>query len=100
MADPDQVTPLLMAILNGHFDVASYLIEHGANPNKWDWWGRSPLYAAVDMNTLPHGGRPDRPSLDETTSLADDRALLAAGANPNPQLKLLPPYRTSARIAA
>ena len=35
----------------------SYLIEAGANPNKWDWWGRTPLYSAVDVNTLPHGGR-------------------------------------------
>ncbi len=64
MADPDSVSPLLLAILNGHFDVAAYLIGKGANPNKWDWWGQSPLYAAVDLNTIPHGGRPDRPSLE------------------------------------
>ena len=38
--------------------------------NKWDTWGRSPLYAAVDMNTLPTGGRADRPSLDKTSSLS------------------------------
>src|SRR5690606_24149866 len=52
--------PLVVAINNFHFDVAAYLIEAGADPNRWDWWGRSPLYAAVDMNTIPHGGRPDR----------------------------------------
>ena len=51
------ITPLIMAIDNCHFDIAAYLIEAGANPNKWDWWGRTPLYMAVDMNTLPHGGR-------------------------------------------
>src|SRR5438876_4500722 len=93
MADPDSVSPLLLAILNGHFDVAAYLIGKGANPNKWDWWGQSPLYAAVDLNTIPHGGRPDRPSLDETTSLQVIEMLLDAGAFPNLQLKLLPPYR-------
>ena len=56
------------ALLNAHFDTAKYLLEAGANVNKWDFWGRTPLYAAVDFNTLPHGGRPDRPSLDDTTS--------------------------------
>jgi ankyrin len=93
LADPEEVSPLLLAILNGHFDLAAYLIQRGATPGKWDWYGRTPLYAAVDMNTLPRGGRPDRPSLDVTTSLHIIEQLLAAGANPNPQLKLAPPFR-------
>jgi ankyrin repeat protein len=92
--DPDGVTPLLSALLNAHFDTAKFLLAASANPNKWDWWGRTPLYAAVDYNTLPHGGRPDRPSLDDTTSLQMIEILLAAGANPNAQLKLFPPYRS------
>jgi ankyrin repeat protein len=94
LGDPDNVSPLLVATLNGRWDVATYLINKGANINKWDWWGQSPLYAAVDMNTIPHGGRPDRPSLDETTSLDVIRLLLEKGANPNLQLKLLPPFRS------
>jgi ankyrin repeat protein len=93
LADPEQVSPLLLSILNGHFDLAAYLIQQGANPGKWDWYGRTPLYAAVDLNTIPRGGRPDRRSLDTTTSLQIIEQLLAAGANPNPQLKLAPPFR-------
>jgi len=93
LPDPEGVTPLIMAITNFHFDVGAYLIGKKANVNTWDWWGRTPLYCAVDLNTIPHGGRPDQPSLDETTSLQLIRILLDAGANPNVQLKLFPPYR-------
>jgi ankyrin repeat protein len=93
LADPEEVSPLLLSVLNGHYDLAAYLIQKGASVGKWDWYGRTPLYAAVDMNTIPRGGRPDRPSLDTTTSLQIIEQLLAAGANPNPQLKLAPPFR-------
>jgi uncharacterized protein len=93
LPDPKGVTALFLAIDNFHFDLAKYLIEKGANPNKWDWWGRTPLYSAVDVNTVPHGGRPDLPSTDKTTSLEIIDLLLKAGAWPNVQLKMLQPYR-------
>ena len=94
LTDPDDVSPLLLATLNFNFDVAAFLVKQGANVNKWDTWGRSPIYAVVDMNTLPTGGRADRPSLDKTTGLKLIEVLLDAGANPNLQLKLFPPYRS------
>ena len=43
---------------------------------------------------MPRGGRPDRPSSDQTTGLEVIEMLLKAGANPNMQLKLFPPYRS------
>ena len=93
LTDPDDVTPMMQAIENFNFDVAALLIEHHAEVNKWDLWGRSALYSAVDMNTLPVSGRADRPSKDKTSSLQLIEKLLVAGANPNLQLKLFPPYR-------
>jgi ankyrin repeat protein len=92
--DPDGVSPLLESILNLNFDVAAFLIKHGVDVDHWDTWGRSPLYAAVDVDTLPVGGRADRPSLDQTSGLRVIKMLLVAGANPNLQLKLFPPYRS------
>jgi uncharacterized protein len=94
LTDPDGVTPLLLATLNLNFDVAALLVQHGADLDKWDFWGRSPLYAAVDMNTLPVGGRADRPPAGAVTGVQLIRLLLEAGANPNLQLKLFPPYRS------
>jgi uncharacterized protein len=98
LSDPERVSPLNLALINQNFDFAAYIIEAGADVDRWDFFGRSPLYNAVDMNTLPalgnrEGGRNDIPSADATTPLEIVAMLLAAGANPNLQLKLRPPYR-------
>jgi ankyrin repeat protein len=85
---------LLSAILNLHFDIAAFLLKRGVEVDHWDTWGRSALYAAVDLDSIPTGGRADRPSLDHTSSLELIQLLLGAGANPNLQLKLFPPYRS------
>ena len=92
--DPNGITPLLMATLNARWDVAAYLIEAGADVNRWDTWGRSPLYSTVDYNTVPRGGRPDRPSQDATSPVQVATMLLDKGANPNVMLKVFPPYRS------
>ena len=94
--DPDRVTPLNMALLNLHFEFAAYMIEAGADVNKWDLFGRSPIYMAADVSTLPvkgNGAMAVLPSEDSVTALDVAKKLLAAGANPNLQLKRRPPYR-------
>ena len=93
MPDPDEITPLLMAMLNARFDIAKYLIEQEADINKWDRYGRTPLYSVIDYKTLPTGGRPDRQSTDDTLPAELVALLLEKGANPNAQLKLLQPHR-------
>ena len=93
LTDPDGTTPLVLTLMNGHWDAARLLVSSGADVNQWDFWGRSPLYNAVDMNILPAGAHVELPPLDETTGVDVIKLLLARGANPNAQLKLRPPYR-------
>jgi ankyrin repeat protein len=96
LEDPDRVTPLNMALLNLHFDLAAYLVKAGADVDKWDLYGRSPLYMAADVSTLPtkgNGAMAVLPSEDALTALDVATLLLDAGANPNLQLKRRPPYR-------
>lgn len=94
LPDPDGITPLIMAGLNASFDVAALLVKQGAELDVWDTWGRSPLYAVVDLNTTPTGGRADRPSTDANTGTDVVRMMLERGANPNLQIKIVPPLRS------
>jgi ankyrin repeat protein len=87
--NPDGMTPMMMALDNGYPDVARYLLERGANPHTWDWWGRTPLYVAVNMR----GGQDGHPGARPPESLELIKALLAAGVNPNAQLAFKEPSR-------
>ena len=94
--DPERITPLNMALLNLHFEFAAFMIKAGADVNKWDLFGRSPIYMAADVSTLPvkgNGAMAVIPSEDSTTALDVARMLLEAGADPNLRLKRRPPYR-------
>jgi ankyrin repeat protein len=94
--DPDRETPLLLALENMHFDTAAVLIQGGANLDKWDLFGRSPVYMAADVSTLPtkgNGAVAVLPSPDKLSAVDIGRMLLEKGANPNIQLKRRPPYR-------
>jgi ankyrin repeat protein len=56
LPNPDGLTPLINAIDNRRFDIAMLLLDKGANPHTWDWYGRTPLYTAVTMNVAGGGG--------------------------------------------
>ena len=90
---PDGVTALMLAIDNYEFDTAKALLDAGANPHLSDWWGRTALYLAVDMNSyVPRGGAA-HPRSKNTTGMDLVNALLAAGVEVNPQLNFHRPGR-------
>ncbi len=99
LADPDGTTPLIEAIVNFHFDLAAFLLDHGADPNARDHNGRSPLYAAVDMHSLDTSTRPNPVPPDQLNSLDLIKALLAHNANPNARLTAFIPPRGPLDVA-
>src|SRR5665213_1640767 len=92
---PDGISPVLIAIINGHYDAAAFLLNKGADPNLADETGRTALFSAVDFNTMPVSNRPSPRVIDnQMTSLDLIKLLLDKGANVNAQLKKQQPYRT------
>jgi ankyrin repeat protein len=53
---PEGVTPILIALENGHNGVARLLIDRGGNPHVWDVYGRTALYLAVGNAGSADGG--------------------------------------------
>jgi len=93
--DPEAngVRPLLLAIMNDRAETARYLIEHGADINADDWYGRTPLWAAVDIRNVELDGEINTQVADREGALGVIRLLLARGANPNAQTRESPPGR-------
>ena len=52
---PEGVSPIMVALDNGHNGVARLLMERGGNPHVWDVYGRTALYIAVG-NASAGGG--------------------------------------------
>ena len=78
---------MVLAIRNGHYEVAALLVEKGANVNAGDRVNRTPLYMAVDMHSLDWiQNRPAPKAEGALDSLDLVRLLLEKGAKPDAQL--------------
>jgi ankyrin repeat protein len=85
----DQATPLLVALINGHFDLAAVLLEKGANPNLVSDAGVSPLYATLNVQWAPIAAYPQpRSHLQQARTYLDVmKLLLDRGADPNARVR-------------
>ena len=73
----DQTTPIVVAAINGHFDLVSYLLDNGADPNLASEGGVTPLYAVINVQWQPRSFYPQpRAYLQQKTRLsrADEEA--------------------------
>ena len=81
----DRTSPLLMSIINGHFDLSLMLLERGANPNAPAFNGVAPLFAVLNLQWAPKSLYPSPKAYQQqkTTYLELMQALIAKGADPN-----------------
>jgi uncharacterized protein len=84
----DQTSPLLIATINGHFDLARFLLDQGANPKAASENGATALYAALNCEWAPKALYPQpRAQVNQTITYLDlMKALLDKGADPNSRL--------------
>ncbi len=81
----DQSSPLLVAVVNGNYDLGRDLLERGADPNLVSDDGAGPLFATLNIEWSLRTWYPQPQAFrqQETGYLEFMRLLLNAGANPN-----------------
>jgi len=84
----DLTSPMLMAVVNGHFDLSLDLLERGADPDVVSHAGVTPLYAAINTYWAPKARYPQQQAYQQqqATHLDVMQAMLNAGADPNVRL--------------
>jgi hypothetical protein len=83
---PAGATPLLLAVMNAHFELASELLDAGANPNA-DGTGYTVLHAITAVRKPGVGDNDPAPEgSGKMTSLELVKKLAAKGANLNARM--------------
>ena len=84
----DHTSPLLMATINGHFDLAMRLLARGASVKLASDAGATPLYGVLNMQWAPKARHPQPAHyLQQTIGYLElAEAFLKAGADPNARL--------------
>jgi len=81
----DGTTPMLMATINGHFDLAMHFLSEGADPNATAEDGAAPLFTVLNRRWGPKAAYPQPQAFrqQETDYLELMEALMVAGADVN-----------------
>jgi len=89
VSEGDHTSPLLMATINGRFDMARLLLEKGADVKLLSDAGATPLYATINVQWAAKSLYPQPTAqLQQTTSYLDlMESFLKAGADVNVRLK-------------
>jgi uncharacterized protein len=90
----DGKNALSLAIFNGHYDLASYLVDNKADVNNADTQRFTPLFWAVDRRNMETA--PNFPWMITQDPLPLIKKLLDAGANPNALVNNTPRARMRA----
>jgi ankyrin repeat protein len=85
----DRTTPLLIAIINGHFDLAKWMLEKGADPNHAAFNGVAPLFAVLNIQWAPKSLYPSPKAYQQqnTTYLELMQLLIDKGADVNARVQ-------------
>ncbi|WP_419949062.1 ankyrin repeat domain-containing protein [Candidatus Palauibacter sp.] len=85
----DRTSPMLIAMINGHFDLAMQLLDAGADPTIASAAGATPLFAALNAHWAPKSRYPQQHAYrqQEHSYLDVMRRLLAEGVDPNARLE-------------
>jgi ankyrin repeat protein len=87
VSDTDHATPLILTLINGHYDLASFLLDRGADPQLATTDGVAPLYALIDVQWAPHTWYPQPVISNEHIGYLDLASkLLEHGADPNAKI--------------
>ena len=89
VSEGDHTSPLLMATINGRFDMAKMLLEKGADVKLQSDAGATPLYATINVQWAAKSLYPQPTAqLQQTTPYLDlMESFLKAGADVNVRLK-------------
>ena len=85
----DETSPLLIAIINGHFDLAKWMLEKGADPAMSAFNGVTPLYAVLNIQWAPKSLYPSPKAYQQQTTgyLELMQLLIDKGADVNARLQ-------------